>query len=190
MPAFLWVYVRQDPAHDLQAMDRRAIFFTSSLSRTDNSSIPWRAFRFGQTRDASVYRLLGAGSVEELIYARQIYKQQQMEIGYNASIQTRSGIAQLTLTSFPTSSTVGAYHYPMCRYFKGVQGDNAKQGELFGIANIFKLHEDQLATKMVVWSFLEFFMSPCMTNQDYCIFGSDWEGQSSRTWLGFGQYGN
>ena len=72
-----------------------------------------------------------------------------MEIGYNASIQTRSGIAQLT--SFPTSSsTVGAYHYPMCRYFKGVQGDNAKQGELFGIANIFKLHEDQLATKMVV----------------------------------------
>ncbi|KAL9710545.1 hypothetical protein Ac2012v2_006079 [Leucoagaricus gongylophorus] len=93
-----------NPAHDLQAMDR--------------------AFRFGQTRDVSVYRLLGAGSVEELIYARQIYKQQQMEIGYNASIQTR--------------------------YFEGIQGDNAKQGELFGIANIFKLHEDQLATKMAI----------------------------------------
>jgi len=95
-----------------------------------------------------------------------------MEIGYNASIQTRSGIAQLTLTSFPTS-TVGAYHHSMYRYFKGVQGDNAKQGELFGIANIFKLHEDQLATKMVVRSFLKFFMSPCMTNQGYCIFYSD-----------------
>jgi hypothetical protein len=48
-----------------------------------------RAFRFGQTRDVSVFRLLGAGSVEELIYARQIYKQQQMQIGYTASIQTR-----------------------------------------------------------------------------------------------------
>ena len=48
-----------------------------------------RAFRFGQTRDVSVYRLLGAGSVEELIYARQIYKQQQMAIGYEASVQTR-----------------------------------------------------------------------------------------------------
>ena len=58
-----------NPAHDLQAMDR--------------------AFRFGQTRDVSVYRLLGAGSVEELIYARQIYKQQQMAIGYEASVQTR-----------------------------------------------------------------------------------------------------
>lgn len=93
-----------NPAHDLQAMDR--------------------AFRFGQTRDVSVYRLLGAGSVEELIYARQIYKQQQMAIGYEASVQTR--------------------------YFEGIQGDNAKQGELFGIKNIFKLHEDKLATKMAI----------------------------------------
>ncbi|KAF5375367.1 hypothetical protein D9615_008005 [Tricholomella constricta] len=93
-----------NPAHDLQAMDR--------------------AFRFGQTRDVSVYRLLGAGSVEELIYARQIYKQQQMAIGYEASVQTR--------------------------YFEGIQGDTAKKGELFGIENIFKLHEDKLATKMAI----------------------------------------
>ncbi|KIM41907.1 hypothetical protein M413DRAFT_445116 [Hebeloma cylindrosporum] len=93
-----------NPAHNLQAMDR--------------------AFRFGQNRDVSVYRLLGAGSVEELIYARQIYKQQQMAIGYEASVQTR--------------------------YFEGIQGDNAKKGELFGINNIFKLHEDKLATKMAI----------------------------------------
>lgn len=50
-----------------------------------------RAYRFGQTRDVDVFRLLGAGSLEETIYARQLYKQQQMEIGYNASIQTRQG---------------------------------------------------------------------------------------------------
>ncbi|KAF8183787.1 P-loop containing nucleoside triphosphate hydrolase protein [Mycena galopus ATCC 62051] len=93
-----------NPAHDLQAMDR--------------------AFRFGQTRDVSVIRLLGAGSVEELIYARQIYKQQQMQIGYNASIQTR--------------------------YFAGVQGDKSRQGELFGLKNIFKLHEGGLATKTAI----------------------------------------
>ena len=31
-----------------------------------------------------------------------------------------------------------------------MQGDNAKQGELFGINNIFTLHEDKLATKMAV----------------------------------------
>lgn len=62
-------HVHVDPAHDLQAMDR--------------------AYRFGQTRDVFVYRLLGAGSIEELIYARQLYKQQQMAIGYQASVQTR-----------------------------------------------------------------------------------------------------
>ncbi|KAJ7631912.1 RAD26-like SNF2 family DNA-dependent ATPase [Mycena polygramma] len=93
-----------DPAHDLQAMDR--------------------AFRFGQTRDVSVFRLLGAGSVEELIYARQVYKQQQMKIGYEASIQTR--------------------------YFAGVQGDKSNQGELFGLQNIFKLHEGGLSTKTAI----------------------------------------
>ncbi|TCD62825.1 hypothetical protein EIP91_006366 [Steccherinum ochraceum] len=92
-----------NPAHDLQAMDR--------------------AYRFGQIRDVSVYRLLGAGSLEELIYARQLYKQQQMAVGYNASLQTR--------------------------YFEGVQGDKAKQGELFGVKNIFKLHEGN-ATKMAI----------------------------------------
>ncbi|KAH9840946.1 uncharacterized protein C8Q71DRAFT_854794 [Rhodofomes roseus] len=48
-----------NPAHDLQAIDR--------------------AYRFGQTRDVEVFRLLGAGSIEELIYARQVNKQQQMQ---------------------------------------------------------------------------------------------------------------
>ncbi|CAL1697934.1 unnamed protein product [Somion occarium] len=93
-----------NPAHDLQAMDR--------------------AYRYGQTRNVSVYRLLAAGSIEELIYARQVYKQQQMAVGYNASLQTR--------------------------YFEGVQGEKTKQGELFGIKNLFKLHEDTLATKMTI----------------------------------------
>ncbi|KAJ6619061.1 P-loop containing nucleoside triphosphate hydrolase protein [Mycena sp. CBHHK59/15] len=93
-----------NPAHDLQAMDR--------------------AFRFGQTRDVFVFRLLGAGSVEELIYARQVYKQQQMAIGYDASIQTR--------------------------YFSGIQGDTRNPGELFGLPNIFKLHEGGLSTKTTI----------------------------------------
>ena len=39
---------------------------------------------------------------------------------------------------------------PRVRYFEGIQGDNVKKGELFGIENIFKLHEDKLATKMAV----------------------------------------
>ncbi|KAF9074477.1 P-loop containing nucleoside triphosphate hydrolase protein [Rhodocollybia butyracea] len=108
-----------NPAHDLQAMDR--------------------AYRIGQTKNVTVYRLLGAGSLEELIYACQVYKQQQMLIGYDASIQTR--------------------------YFEGVKNSRSKQGELFGIKNIFKLDEKKLATKKAIeeanqaqidWAFANF----------------------------------
>lgn len=87
---------KQDPAHDLQAMDR--------------------AFRIGQVRDVEIYRLLAAGCIEELIYERQLYKQQQMKIAYEASHQTR--------------------------YFEGVQGDKQMEGELFGIKNLFSLSEN------------------------------------------------
>lgn len=92
-----------NPAHDLQAMDR--------------------AYRFGQQRDVSVFRLLGAGSLEELVYARQLYKQQQMRIGYDGSHQTR--------------------------LFTGVQGQKEKQGELFGIKNMLTLHKD-MTTKETI----------------------------------------
>lgn len=82
-----------------------------------------RAYRYGQVRDVYVYRLLGAGALEgestsltfdfllssmspltptELIYARQIYKQQMMNIVYEGIAQTR--------------------------FFDGVQGNPLKQG--------------------------------------------------------------
>lgn len=83
-----------NPAYDLQAQDR--------------------AYRIGQTRDVEVFRLISLGTVEEIVYARQIYKQQQANIGYTASSERR--------------------------YFKGVQQDTQRKGEIFGLANIFTYH--------------------------------------------------
>ena len=80
-----------NPAYDLQAQDR--------------------AYRLGQTRDVEVFRLISAGTIEEIVYARQIYKQQQANIGYNASVERR--------------------------YFKGVQDQKDLKGEIFGLANLF-----------------------------------------------------
>lgn len=80
-----------NPAYDLQAQDR--------------------AYRLGQTRDVEVFRLISAGTIEEIVYARQIYKQQQANIGYNASLERR--------------------------YFKGVQDQKELKGEIFGLANLF-----------------------------------------------------
>ena len=81
-----------NPSYDLQAQDR--------------------AYRIGQTRDVDVFRLVSAGTVEEIVYARQIYKQQQANIGYAASVERR--------------------------YFKGVQDQKGMKGEIFGLANLFR----------------------------------------------------
>lgn len=93
-----------NPSHDLQAQDR--------------------AYRIGQVRDVEVFRLVSAGTIEEIVYARQIYKQQQANIGYNASSERR--------------------------YFKGVQNDTGKKGELFGLANLFAFHGENLVLRDIV----------------------------------------
>ncbi|KAF2840926.1 DNA excision repair protein [Patellaria atrata CBS 101060] len=93
-----------NPAYDLQAQDR--------------------AYRIGQERDVEVFRLVSAGAIEEIIYARQIYKQQQANIGYNASNERR--------------------------YFKGVQDKASKKGEIFGLANMFSFHGDSVVMRNIV----------------------------------------
>ncbi|KAH7025982.1 P-loop containing nucleoside triphosphate hydrolase protein, partial [Microdochium trichocladiopsis] len=93
-----------NPAYDLQAQDR--------------------AYRIGQTRDVDVFRLISIGTIEEITYARQIYKQQQANIGYSASNERR--------------------------YFKGVQQDSERKGEIFGIENLLSYHGDQVVLRDIV----------------------------------------
>jgi DNA excision repair protein ERCC-6-like 2 len=93
-----------NPSYDLQAQDR--------------------AYRIGQTRDVDVFRLVAAGTIEEIVYARQIYKQQQANIGYTASKERR--------------------------YFKGVQNDEERKGEIFGLQNLFTYHGDQMVLRDIV----------------------------------------
>ncbi|KAK3296860.1 P-loop containing nucleoside triphosphate hydrolase protein [Chaetomium fimeti] len=93
-----------NPSYDLQAQDR--------------------AYRIGQVRDVDVFRLVSAGTIEEIVYARQIYKQQQANIGYNASNERR--------------------------YFKGVQQDSNRKGEIFGLSNLFSFHGDQVVLREIV----------------------------------------
>jgi hypothetical protein len=64
-----------------------------------------------------------------------------MAIGYEASHQTRW---QMTLPALMLE-LMHAH-----RYFEGVAGDKTRQGELFGLENIFMLHEKASATKYSV----------------------------------------
>ncbi|NXF04570.1 ER6L2 protein, partial [Smithornis capensis] len=82
-----------NPANDLQAIDR--------------------AYRIGQYRAVKVFRLISLGTVEEMMYLRQVYKQQLQ------------------------CAVVGSENAK--RYFEAVQGSKEHQGELFGIHNLFKL---------------------------------------------------
>lgn len=93
-----------NPSYDLQAQDR--------------------AYRIGQTRDVEVFRLVSAGTVEEIVYARQIYKQQQANIGYSASVERR--------------------------YFKGVQKSSGQKGEIFGLDNLLTFHGDNIVLRDIV----------------------------------------
>ncbi|KAL4911787.1 P-loop containing nucleoside triphosphate hydrolase protein [Aspergillus aurantiobrunneus] len=93
-----------NPSYDLQAQDR--------------------AYRIGQTRNVEVFRLISAGTIEEIVYARQIYKQQQANIGYNASSERR--------------------------YFKGVQEKKDQKGEIFGLQNIFEYQNDSIVLRDIV----------------------------------------
>ncbi|PIN25831.1 Transcription-coupled repair protein CSB/RAD26 (contains SNF2 family DNA-dependent ATPase domain) [Handroanthus impetiginosus] len=93
-----------NPAQDLQAQDR--------------------SFRFGQKRHVIVFRLLAAGTLEELVYTRQVYKQQLSNIAVAGKMEKR--------------------------YFEGVQDCKEFQGELFGICNLFRDLSDKLFTSEIV----------------------------------------
>jgi DNA excision repair protein ERCC-6-like 2 len=93
-----------NPSYDLQAQDR--------------------AYRIGQTRDVEVFRLVSQGTLEEIVYARQIYKQQQASIVYNASSERR--------------------------YFQGVQDRSDKKGEIFGLTNLFAYQNDNIVLRDIV----------------------------------------
>ncbi|KAF2404135.1 hypothetical protein EJ06DRAFT_189068 [Trichodelitschia bisporula] len=93
-----------NPSFDLQAQDR--------------------AYRIGQTRDVEVFRLVSAGTIEEIVYARQIYKQQQASIAYTASLERR--------------------------YFRGVQNQKGMKGEIFGLENLFAYQSDHVVLRDIV----------------------------------------
>ncbi|GAB1599533.1 hypothetical protein Ahia01_000230600 [Argonauta hians] len=76
-----------------------------------------RAYRIGQQRDVQVFRLISSASIEENIYLRQVYKQQLEKVA------------------------VGTENAK--RYFFGIQGDQRRHGELFGLNNMFTFSEKQ-----------------------------------------------
>mmetsp|Transcript_3344 Transcript_3344/g.8920 ORF Transcript_3344/g.8920 Transcript_3344/m.8920 type:complete len:1185 (-) Transcript_3344:13-3567(-) len=76
-----------------------------------------RAHRIGQKRNVRVVRLISKGTIEEMIYLRQIYKEH---------------LKQDTLQEYDELNIEAP------RVFRGVQGDKYRKGELFGTENLFR----------------------------------------------------
>lgn len=102
----------------------RVVIFDPSWNPAQDLQAQDRSFRYGQRRHVTVFRLLGAGSLEELVYSRQIYKQQLSNIAVSGKSEKR--------------------------YFEGVQDDKKFQGELFGICNLFRDLSDKLFTSEII----------------------------------------
>lgn len=88
-----------------------------------------RAANRGQTRDVSVYRLIGAGSIEELIYTRRTFRSQSLVAPAPPNVTDSAEIykqhqAEIAYTAANPS-----------RMFLGVQDDKHNQGELFGVVS-------------------------------------------------------
>lgn len=127
-----------NPAHDLQAQDR--------------------SFRFGQKRHVIVFRLLAAGSLEELVYTRQVYKQQLSNIAVSGNMEKRYFEGVQVENHFPffvfkdlTSIFVSFFQLEMITYSCcNFQDSKEFQGELFGICNLFRDLSDKLFTSEII----------------------------------------
>ncbi|KAL3912179.1 MAG: hypothetical protein SGILL_006986, partial [Bacillariaceae sp.] len=96
----------------------RVILFDQNWNPSWEDQAQDRAYRIGQTEDVHVVRLVAQGTVDEMIYIRQIYKKM---------------LKQGTMSEDEWSH--------LSKIFRGVQGDNDRKGELFGYENLFKFKD-------------------------------------------------
>jgi DNA excision repair protein ERCC-6-like 2 len=95
------------------------IMFDVDWNPAVDSQAQDRSYRIGQDRNVNVYRLVARGTVEEMIYLRQLYKQdltnRTLDEGDGADVQRG--------------------------HFRGVHADKFRKGELFGLENLLKFKD-------------------------------------------------
>ena len=137
--------VNWNPSHDEQAQDR--------------------AFRIGQKKNVDVVRFVSRGTVEELMYARQVYK------------------VHLTQA---LEKTKGSTMPQPARIFRGVDKDPNRKGELFGLENLLKFKDGSFMAEM--WQATELPNTKNNTHQMYSV--KAMSGMLPKLADEFGDFGN
>ena len=105
------------------------IIFDCSWNPSWDMQAQDRAYRYGQKKPVKVYRLISEGTVEEIIYMRQLYKQSLQE-----SILTKKANHSTSMSSL--------------RKFTGIEGDSSCRGELFGTENILQFQDGSILASL------------------------------------------
>jgi len=100
------------------------VIYDASWNVTHDLQAQDRAHRIGQKKHCDVYRFISTGTIEEMVYQRQIYKQQMANIGVAGKHERR--------------------------YFNGVLGVKGEEGEIFGLVNLLKLSTETVLSRDLV----------------------------------------
>ena len=111
----------------------KVILFDCNWNPAQDAQAQDRAYRMGQKEFVSVYRLIAQGTIEELAYMRQKYKQvlQTAVIGTKGDESEKEGGSSIARGNF-----------------EGIQGDSDARGELFGAENMLKFLDGSLLLQM------------------------------------------
>lgn len=117
----------------------KVIIFDVNWNPSYDEQAQDRSFRIGQKKNVEVVRLVSRGTIEELVYCRQVYK------------------VQLKKQTF--GSLMNDENQP--QIFRGVSQDQNRKGELFGVENLLSFKDGSFMDKIV--SFIEHTFPSCST---------------------------
>jgi superfamily II DNA/RNA helicase len=154
----------------------RVVIFDVAWNPSSDLQAQDRAYRLGQRKDVQVYRLVSQGTIEELCYMRQIYKQQLHNLAIakgGAATTTEEALRELKRTegvafdsvqvrcmhdtqkkTRPRVHTPNIVAAPSCCWVltldlpPPVQGSKGEEGELFGLYNLMQLSRDSILTRL------------------------------------------
>ena len=99
----------------------RVVQFDCNWNPTVDQQAQDRAYRIGQTCPVEVFHLVAKGTLEELIYLRQMYKQSVQRTIEGNTLEQK---------------------------FEGIQGDPQTYGELFGLENMMQYSKNSLIEEL------------------------------------------
>ena len=117
----------------------KVIIYDQAWNPSTDQQSQDRAYRIGQTKEVQVYRLVTEGTLEELIYMRQLYKVNIQNAILQDEGEEEAGDQQ---QGSDKGKKKGAHR------FEGIMGEKSRQGELFGLYNLMQFEDCSILNRL------------------------------------------